>query len=201
MTKLTELCLCFPIHLVLSNKQDILFNVFIFKIHSSSHHHLYEALYFNTIHYIISSLIVINAFMLLILIVFIIIYSTAHFCFYKYSHCIKILFILWIKKFTLILLTDAFLMKVLFKKKKFCMIIFHVVVHDIFNCTDVTVDLICDYLLLFFLQNFLLYWSHFSIRFFYIYFFLNVMQYILHNKKLNFHRMWAVFKVIFSFLF
>lgn len=48
-------------------------------------------------------------------------------------------------------------MKVLFKKKKFCMIIFHVVVHDIFNSTDVTVDLICDYLLLFFLQNFLLY--------------------------------------------
>lgn len=118
MTKLTELCLCFPIHLVLSNKQDILFNVFIFKIHSSSHHYLYEALYFNTIHFIISSLIVINAFMLLILIVFIMIYSTAHFCFYKYSHCIKILFILWIKKFTLILLTDAFLMKVLFKKKK-----------------------------------------------------------------------------------
>lgn len=94
MTKLTELCLCFPIHLVLSNKQDILFNVFIFKIHSSSHHHLYEALYFNTIHFIISSLIVINAFMLLILIVFIIIYSTAHLSFYKYSHCIKILFIL-----------------------------------------------------------------------------------------------------------
>lgn len=126
MTKLTELCLCFPIHLVLSNKQDILFNVFIFKIHSSSHHHLYEALYFNTIHFIISSLIVINAFMLLILIVFIIIYSTAHFCFYKYSHCIKILFILWIKKFTLILLTDAFLMKVLFKKKK--------ILYDHFPC-------------------------------------------------------------------
>lgn len=126
MTKLTELCLCFPIHLVLSNKQDILFNVFIFKIHSSSHHHLYEALYFNTIHFIISSLIVINAFMLLILIVFIIIHSTAHFCFYKYSHCIKILFILWIKKFTLILLTDAFLMKVLFKKKK--------ILYDHFPC-------------------------------------------------------------------
>lgn len=155
MTKLTELCLCFPIHLVLSNKQDdILFNVFIFKIHSSSHHYLYEALYLNTIHFIISSLIVINAFMLLILIVFIIIYSTAHFCFYKYSHCIKILFILWIQKFTLILMTDAFLMKVLFLIFFLCMIIFHVVVHDIFNSTDVTVDLICDYLLLFFFTEF-----------------------------------------------
>lgn len=109
---------------------------------------------FNTIHFIISSLIVINAFMLLILIVFIIIYSTAHFCFYKYSHCIKILFILWIQKFTLILMTDALLMKVLFLKKNLCMIIFHVVVHDIFNSTDVTVDLICDYLLLFFYRMF-----------------------------------------------
>lgn len=48
-------------------------------------------------------------------------------------------------------------MKVLFLKRFLWMIIFHVVVHYIFNSTDVTVDLICDYLLLFFLQNFLLY--------------------------------------------
>lgn len=51
-------------------------------------------------------------------------------------------------------MTDAFLMKVLFLIFFLCMIIFHVVVHDIFNSTDVTVDSICEYLLLFFYRIF-----------------------------------------------